>query len=881
MISIKKLNGTPRCSVEINKGSTRKAELMKEDYIILKFSLIAPCVFEIGDYVDFASHADEYPLLQFMGRYEIIDPQNALPTYNANTGGYDYSLRLEAYYYKWANKVLKFAPYTIGSESEWSITATIANIGTIITQNLENLSFKCPINNRDFKVQIANQGIDDPSEMLTLTFDGDNIIDALTKIANAANDGRGCDWWVDKEVIYFGKCEKGEQLTIAPSDNAASISRSNGENDMTNRVYAFGSQENIPLNYRRTLRFEVDHIESAPGFADRSRILDRDCFNPDAIIIQEEYIQLSGIYWNAMERKGEGSQVTIKHKAQIRQATKLARYKLDIDGHLNYKLNLTDYKEEEAKGTAIIRIYADTGQNGWSGLMALAKFEFQETVTDNSVQIILTPDFETYALTFPKTETSDGFNLRYEVEFNFETNYDLANLTLGPSSSEITEATGFKMYNLSAPFYAKIQTVKWMSTAYQGKEYWVKVEPNYKWGTSFFTLITPQTRNGDGTFTTQSLAANVGDRFVFVKDEDGRDFIRRSYVPSSYYQPRYSEQLNGMVVTRLLLPSTSLYEDAEGNISTEYAEGKTVVYTPRGYIDAKSGLDKTQIVESVQYFDDIKPTYDGTIGAIGVKTEDEKYENGEKTGAKIYNYVFKDTILKNFKNKNSLSEGNMQITFSSGKCNGLTFEVEVYSGLLDDGTRAKGTGSDGTWLRIVPNETYAVQMPNQYIYPAAGDKYNLSGYDVTIIDTLLIEQAEIKLFKKAREWLEGRAMDQSTYQVTMNSYYTKKLMVDDPGEETVLMFDDGTAVLDDLGRKIEIEAPSYSPTYTESRLTPYFIGRKVKLQDPGLFTSEGRETRIIAIEHPLDFPWDNAKLTCGETAAYSRLKKIEKQIAQL
>ena len=109
---------------------------MKEDSVTLKFSLAVPYAFELGDYVDFADLANSYPFLQFQGRYELINIKNAKPTYNAATGGYDYSLRLDAYYWKWANKILKFAPGTHGSESEWSITSTIENIGNIIAQNL-------------------------------------------------------------------------------------------------------------------------------------------------------------------------------------------------------------------------------------------------------------------------------------------------------------------------------------------------------------------------------------------------------------------------------------------------------------------------------------------------------------------------------------------------------------------------------------------------------------------------------------------------------------------------------------------------------------------------------------------------------------------------
>ena len=77
MISIKDITGKIRFSTEIKTGSVYRKTLMKEDYILLHFSVYQPVLFEKGDYCD----------TEF-GRFEIVDL--VFPQYNTSTGGYDY-----------------------------------------------------------------------------------------------------------------------------------------------------------------------------------------------------------------------------------------------------------------------------------------------------------------------------------------------------------------------------------------------------------------------------------------------------------------------------------------------------------------------------------------------------------------------------------------------------------------------------------------------------------------------------------------------------------------------------------------------------------------------------------------------------------------------
>ena len=56
MIEIKDISGKTRFSTPINKGAKGKFTLMKEDYIVLPFSVPEPIYFKLGDYVDPVSY---------------------------------------------------------------------------------------------------------------------------------------------------------------------------------------------------------------------------------------------------------------------------------------------------------------------------------------------------------------------------------------------------------------------------------------------------------------------------------------------------------------------------------------------------------------------------------------------------------------------------------------------------------------------------------------------------------------------------------------------------------------------------------------------------------------------------------------------------------
>lgn len=243
MIEIKDISGKTRFSTSINKGAKGKFTLMKEDYIILPFSVPSPIPFKLGDYVDLSSVLDESLGGKLAKIYEITDLQK--PTYNTSTGGYDYELRLDAYYWKWKNKVFKYTPEHAGSEASWSLTAALDVQLGVFLRNLKALGYT--YRGTDFTFSIDNTV---ENKAVAMTYDNMNLLDALFSMAG--EDKWNCDCWITDNVIHFGRNEFGDAVKIERGVEASAITRSESQGTYATRIYAFGSTKNIPTNYRPT-----------------------------------------------------------------------------------------------------------------------------------------------------------------------------------------------------------------------------------------------------------------------------------------------------------------------------------------------------------------------------------------------------------------------------------------------------------------------------------------------------------------------------------------------------------------------------------------------------------------------------------------------------
>ena len=227
-IDIKDISGAIQLTTLINEGCKRKFTLMKEDYIMLKFSLENPIYFKLGSYVECN-----------FGLFEMCDLQK--PAFNTNTAGYDYELRLDAYYWKWKNKIFKYTPETTGQEASWNLTAPLDVQAGIVLRNLKALGYT--YKGQDFVFSIDST-VENKSQLMS--YDNINILDACFEMAKKWD----CECWVTENIIHFGRCESGDAVIFEIGKNVQEMSQSESRSTYATRIYAFGSTKNIPSDYR-------------------------------------------------------------------------------------------------------------------------------------------------------------------------------------------------------------------------------------------------------------------------------------------------------------------------------------------------------------------------------------------------------------------------------------------------------------------------------------------------------------------------------------------------------------------------------------------------------------------------------------------------------
>lgn len=241
MIEIKDISGKTRFSTPINKGAKGKFTLMKEDYIVLPFSVPEPIYFKLGDYVDLSGVLDDSLGGLLSKVYEVTDLQK--PSFNASTGGYDYELKLDAYYWKWKNKIFKYTPEHAGYEASWSLTAALDVQLGVFLRNLKALGYT--YKGKEFVFEIDSTV---ENKAVAMTYDNMNLLDALFTMAG--EDKWNCDCWITDNVIHFGRNEFGDAVKIELGVEASAMTRSESKGTYATRIYAFGSTRNIPENYR-------------------------------------------------------------------------------------------------------------------------------------------------------------------------------------------------------------------------------------------------------------------------------------------------------------------------------------------------------------------------------------------------------------------------------------------------------------------------------------------------------------------------------------------------------------------------------------------------------------------------------------------------------
>lgn len=233
MIEIKRNNKVFFTLEDVCDGSKLSRQLMDHHYIILKFSSDMPVHFEVGDSVEIPD----------FGYFELTSAY--FPKYNNSTGGYDYEMQMDAYYMAWKNKLCKFRPQHGANETSFKLTTKVSGHLSVILSNLKALGLT--YNGKDFSVDYItyNKEVFDTEKHFYVEYSSISILEAL----NAICESLDCEWWVDGSIIYLGYCELSGQTTFEHGVNMLSMSQSASKSSFITRLYAFGSDKNIPTGY--------------------------------------------------------------------------------------------------------------------------------------------------------------------------------------------------------------------------------------------------------------------------------------------------------------------------------------------------------------------------------------------------------------------------------------------------------------------------------------------------------------------------------------------------------------------------------------------------------------------------------------------------------
>ena len=234
MIQIKRNNKVFFTLEDFGEGSKLSYQLMDHHYIILKFTTATPIYFEIGDSVEIPD----------FGYFELTS--SYFPKHN-DSDGYDYEMQMDAYYMSWKNKLCKYRPQHGANETSFSLTTTVGVHMNVILGNLKALGLT--YNGKDFSVDYTtyNNKAFDVQKRFLIEYGSISILDALNAICS--EDALNCEWWIDGSIIYLGYCEMEGQTTFEQNVNVLSMSYSESKSTYITRLYAFGSDRNIPKGY--------------------------------------------------------------------------------------------------------------------------------------------------------------------------------------------------------------------------------------------------------------------------------------------------------------------------------------------------------------------------------------------------------------------------------------------------------------------------------------------------------------------------------------------------------------------------------------------------------------------------------------------------------
>lgn len=875
-ILFKRSTGGVYFSTPINEGAKRVRKLMADDYVTLPVSKSSPLDIRLGDYIE----------IEGEGRFCIIETQ--YPSVSEESNSYDYELKFEAQYRKWANKIFKYHPQSGASECSWKLTASInvhveqvlIAINTLGTQSSSYLYNGVDAWAMDFDDTI------DLDVAKFISYDNINILDAISAIAEAFE----CEWWVTDNVLHFGKCEFGDTyIEISRELNAVNISRSDTNEKTANRIYPFGSTENLPPKYNKALIFDVTNIYGAS-----------DSDYPNQIAIYDVQRPLTHEWFDSSLWKADEDTREIIYGVEERGSTSIVEN--DKEGKMvNIALHMFPLNSASFGKNKIIlkafRPYVNASENLDGG----GQFATFPTLTIRGLYSYTLKDDEdgkTYTEQNPLSVSkvissiSNGYQLAMEDE---EVVFEIPKtIVVDNIEREIDTISDIKIaLDYRVKTYLK-GTIYW--TIYASNDYFVWEAENVKYSVQDVRL---NFLNGklqdepikailDPSFADKGYAlvlSNVSSEIVEIGDNFVIANINEKFVPSSYYSyPPSNDDSSNEVINAIADGRLMLSKDKGNYIDAyRYINGEKVFIGEQGYDDAEE-MPIEEAIEDVVIFEDVKPDHTFKIANSWYVMEEGKDGDGNPTTT--YRFFFNDELFTadNQFNESYIIEGKeLSIRFSSGKLNGMTFgvnysnnytldrfptewvesfnnslgDVDLFLPDVDENVRlsvfkmmqslSKGDMSNNStcWEIIVDEESH---LPSTFYMPKVGDEFTMSGLNVSIIDEQYLPLAEQELYDTAFDYVKKTNIDASSYDCTMMA-------------DVMAGYDEDNGIVE--ANRLVLE-----------------MGQRVLLKE-NVFFKNGRQSRVIGYEYPLDYPYDNPKYTIGEKASYSRFGDIESKLESI
>lgn len=299
-------------------------------------------------------------------------------------------------------------------------------------------------------------------------------------------------------------------------------------------------------------------------------------------------------------------------------------------------------------------------------------------------------------------------------------------------------------------------------------------------------------------FQDPAAALTQGERFVIEELP-----FRTALIPLEYFE-RTTGAVQSVNSLRLRLPAATH--------NNSYIDASEVD-------DFYTGYYNRQLVERVKVFDDVYPRTRQAVTAVSSYQKPVTLTNEEGTEEETGEMqTFYKIECANPFNANAIIKGkNLEITFTSGRLNGMTFEATFHR---------KTTEAEENF-EIIANQTYGVTLPNTTLCPAIGDEFTLANWDCSYLSTMLVSRAEQELLTKGREYLLKCLNNINTYEVILRP--------------------------------------------TNAVIPP--MGQRVRLVNTALCQQGERHTRVIGIQYELTRPY-KCTITLGESDRYSRLKTL-------